>query len=79
MSLAIGIMFLIACLVLRRALVIRSLPTDRAVIGEGLLILGWVAMWRPVEVLLDDWWPLARRRALLRRLAAIPIEVRAVG
>ena len=78
-SLAIGIMFLIACLALRRALVIRSLPTDRAVIGEGLLILGWVAMWRPVEVLLYDWWPLARRRALLRRLAAIPIEVRAVG
>ena len=43
---------------------------------EGLLILGWVAMWRPIEVLLYDWWPLARRRTLLRRLATIPVEVR---
>ena len=30
----------------------------------------------PAEALLYDWWPLARRRALLRQLAAIPIEVR---
>lgn len=78
-SLAIGVMFLIACLALRRAVVFRALPVDPAVIGEGLLILGWVAMWRPVEVLLYDWWPLARRRALLRRLAGIPIEVREVA
>ena len=29
-----------------------------------------------LSVCLYDWWPLARRRALLRRLAAIPIEAR---
>jgi hypothetical protein len=49
---------------------------DRAIVDEGLLILGWVALWRPTEALLYDWWPLARRRMLLRRLASIPIEVR---
>jgi len=78
-SLAIGIAFLMACLALRRALVGQRLLVDRAILNEGLLILGWVAMWRPIEILLYDWWPLARRRALLRRLAAIPVDVRAMS
>lgn len=75
-SLVIGLVFLMACLALRRALMAHPIVADQAIVDEGLLILGWVAMWRPIEVLLYDWWPLARRRALLRRLAAIPVEVR---
>jgi hypothetical protein len=78
-SFAIGIVFLIACLALRRVFVATPLLVDRAIVDEGLLILGWVAMWRPTEVLLYDWWPLARRRRLLHLLAAIPIEVRATA
>jgi hypothetical protein len=76
-SFVIGVGFLIACLSLRRWIVLHPLIVDQAAIGEGLLILGWVAMWRPTEALLYDWWPLARRRALLHRLASIPVEVRA--
>lgn len=45
---------------------------------EGLFILGWVANWRPVEIFLYDWWPIAQRRRLFRRLAAAPIELRPV-
>ena len=78
-SLGIGVAFLMMCLGLRRALVVHTLVFDRAIVDEGLLILGWVAMWRPIEVLLYGWWPLARRRALLRRLSAIPVEVRATA
>lgn len=75
-SLFIGLLFLMACLALRRFLMTHSLIADQAIADEGLLILGWVAMWRPIEILLYDWWPLARRRALLHRLAVMPIEVR---
>ena len=76
-SFVIGLTFLIVCLGLRRSLVAHPLVVDRATVDEGLLILGWVALWRPAEALLYyDWWPLARRRALLRRLASIAIEVR---
>jgi hypothetical protein len=78
LSLLIGLAFLMACLGLRRWLLAGAPPGEHAVIGEGLLILGWVAMWRPIEALLYDWWPLARRRALLRRLAAIPVEIRSL-
>ena len=44
---------------------------------EGLIILGWVANWRPVEIFLYDWWPIVRRGRLYRRLsrAAVKIEV----
>ena len=44
-------------------------------LGEGLLILGWVAMWRPVEILLFEHWESHRDHALLKRLAGIPIEI----
>ena len=43
-------------------------------LGEGLLILGWVAMWRPVEVLLFEHWESHLDHAMLDRLASIPIE-----
>jgi hypothetical protein len=75
-SFVIGLGFLIACLALRRWIVSHPLIVDRNAVNEGLLILGWVAMWRPTEALLYDWWPLARRRTVLHRLASIPVEVR---
>ena len=50
-------------------------PVQRLV-EESLLILGWVANWRPLEIFLYDWWPLARRRDLYRRLAAAAVELR---
>lgn len=75
-SLLIGLLFLMACIALRRALILHPIMVDQSIADEGLLILGWVAMWRPMEVLLYDWWPLARRRTVLRRLAVIPVDLR---
>ncbi|WP_395021697.1 hypothetical protein [Dongia sp.] len=42
-------------------------------LGEGLIILGWVANWRPIEIFLYDWWPVVRRRNLYRRLAVAAV------
>jgi hypothetical protein len=76
-SLTIGLIFLMACIALRRALDAHWPVVDQSIVGEGLLILGWVSMWRPIEILLYEWWPISRRRIILHRLAAIPVEVRA--
>ena len=46
---------------------------------EGLIILGWVANWRPIQIFLYDWWPLVRRRRLYERLARAAIELRPTG
>jgi hypothetical protein len=49
------------------------------VVEESLLIFGWVANWRPIEIFLYDWWPIVRRRNLYRRLAAAQVELRPYG
>jgi len=41
---------------------------------EGFLIIGWVALWRPVEMLLYDWRPIRKEYRLLERLARMPVR-----
>ena len=72
-SLLIGLAFLVACLTLRQLLVGLD-DSGTTILSEGLLILGWVAMWRPVEVFLYDWWPELGRRKLFDRIARMQIE-----
>lgn len=43
---------------------------------HSIIIFGWVALWRPIEVLLYDRWPVLRARKLFERLAAAPVVVR---
>jgi hypothetical protein len=45
------------------------------VLRESLLIGGWVAMWRPLEVFLYDWWPIRREARLYDRLSAMPVRI----
>jgi hypothetical protein len=33
-------------------------------------------MWRPLEALLYDWWPLFSLRRVKRRIREAPVEVR---
>lgn len=76
MSLAIGLAMLVACVLGAQSAVMLfgSTPPAR-ILSEGLIILGWVANWRPVEIFLYDWWPLARRRRLYQRLSDARIEL----
>ena len=46
-----------------------------AIAKEGLVITGWVAMWRPLEVLLYDWWPLFEKRRWIDKLLASEIVI----
>ena len=45
-------------------------------VDEGLLIVGWVAMWGPLDVFLYGWWPIAGRRRLFAYLARLDVELR---
>jgi hypothetical protein len=76
-SLGIGLAFLFALLGASE-----SARTDlfrgplASVLRESLVIGGWVAMWRPLEVFLYDWWPVVGQRRVFAALARIPIRVR---
>jgi hypothetical protein len=78
-SLAIGLAVLGVCL-LGGALV-ESYPGYRfpKLVAEGLMIFGWVANWRPMEIFLYEWWPIVRQRNIYRRLAEAPVFVKSTG
>jgi hypothetical protein len=46
-----------------------------ALLAESFVILGWVANWRPLEIFLYGWWPIARKRRLFLRLSIASIEI----
>ncbi len=76
-SLTIGVFVLTVCLVAAHLAggYLTEIPFKRLV-EESFLILGWVANWRPLEIFLYDWWPIARRRDLFRRLSRAVVEVK---
>jgi len=45
------------------------------IVRESLLIGGWVAMWRPLEIFLYDWWPIRDEARLFERLATMRVRV----
>lgn len=73
-SLLIGLVFLAACLAATQMLPNVS-GTAAGFVRESLTIAGWVAMWRPMEIFLYDWWPVRRRGRVFRKLSEMPVEV----
>ena len=75
-SLLIGVVFLTLA-VLLAGLVSRALGENAfaALIKESLVIGGWVAMWRPLQIFLYDWWPILAERKLYDRLSVMPVCV----
>ncbi len=73
-AMLLGLAVLASTLALRR--LIGDLGGDLSeVLGEGLLILGWVALWRPAEYLLFDTWEQRQSRRVLARPSAMPVEL----
>jgi hypothetical protein len=73
-SLAIGLTFLAACMILRELLIATHGTVER-VFAESLLIAGWVAMWRPIEIFLYDWWPLRGTMRTHAKLSTMAIDI----
>ena len=75
-SLAIGLASLAVAVTLA-SLVERAFGQNPvgALVRETLVIGGWVAMWRPLEIFLYDWWPIRAERQLYERLSVMPVRV----
>lgn len=75
-SLLIAIVFL-AFLVALVLVIIRLLPEGglSVTFREILIILGWVALWRPADLLLYEWRPLKREVNLFSRLEQCKVEI----
>jgi hypothetical protein len=75
LSLAVGSVFLASCLLLVHFVSRFAGGAVADIIREGLTIAGWVAMWRPLEIYLYDWWPLFEERRRLDLLAKIHVRI----
>ena len=78
-SLVIGLVFLSACLALGKVLLGNQGGAWAIVAREGLTIVGWVAMWRPLQMYLYDWWPVRRRERVYEKLSRMPVEIEVRG
>jgi hypothetical protein len=78
-SLVVGLSFLAICFLTIRLALPEEPSTLSSFFKEGLTIAGWVAMWKPLEIYLYDWWPLRRRGQLFEKLSRMPVEVRKRG
>ena len=76
-ALLIGLLTLSLCLFLAWYFTyeVAQRPITR-LIQESFVILGWVSMWKPIEIFLYEWLPFARRRKLFLRLSAADVTSR---
>ena len=75
MSLVIGVSFLAVCLLIADVTARLATGTFLTIVRESLTIGGWVAMWRPLQIFLYDWWPLRRRGRVYHNLSRAQIRI----
>jgi hypothetical protein len=75
-SLLISLVFL-ATMVFIGDLLTGLITRERSgeILKESLLIGGWVAMWRPLEIFLYGWWPILVEARLCDRLSRAIVRV----
>ena len=76
-SLLIGLAFLACAIALGEFIAgLASRESYSGIIKESFIIGGWVALWRPLEIFLYDWWPIRAEARLYDRLSEIAVSLR---
>lgn len=77
--LIIGLFVLVSCIGIAQSLVIPNPPGPLGILREGIVIFGWVSIWKPIELILFDWYPLYEKLRLYKKLVKIEIDIRFSG
>jgi hypothetical protein len=75
LSLILGLAFLAGCLAVSNLLLSKVTGRWGGTIQQSLTIAGWVAMSRPVQIYLHDWWPLWRQGQVYGKLSRMSVVV----
>jgi hypothetical protein len=78
-SLLIGLAFIAVCTVIGNALANAGSSALFQLGRESLLIGGWVAMWRPIEIFLYDWWCMRQEERDYERLGRMRVRLSGPG
>ena len=74
--LGIGLLVLATCIGIAQSLKIPSSPGAVGILREGIVIFGWVSIWKPIELILFDWYPLYEQLKLFQKLIASEVEIK---
>jgi len=76
LSFIVGITFLVLCIMTGQY--VRGLADNNFtfIVFEGLLIGGWVAMWKPISDILYEWWPIWKEKNIYNKISDMDIEFR---
>lgn len=75
-SLVIGVVFVASALLIGEWLAsFVTRGSFGSLIKESFVIGGWVALWRPMEIFLYDWWPIRAEARLFDRLAVADVRL----
>jgi hypothetical protein len=73
--LLIGLTILITCISVAQSLHVPSPPGYLGILREGIVIFGWVSIWKPIELILFDWFPLYEKIKLYKKLLKTDINI----
>lgn len=79
-SFIVGISFLATTV-----LIVSSFPKvtqnnfELSFLKEFMILIGWVSMWRPINIFLYEWWPLLELKNIFKKLSTIELEIISVN
>ena len=76
LSFIVGIVFLVLCLGTGEYIQSHFSNTWTYIAAQGLLIGGWVAMWKPISDILYEWWPIWKEKRIFHKISEMDIEFR---
>jgi hypothetical protein len=68
-TLLVALIILMTCLGLSTLFEYLPFRIFQSALIEGFVIIGWVILWHPIEILVFDWWPISEKKHKLERLA----------
>ena len=79
-SLLIGVLFVGVAAVIGESIAsFVSKGRYATLIHDSLVIGAWVALWRPMEIFLYDWWPVRAEARLYERLGRLGVRLIGAG
>lgn len=74
--LVIGLVVLALCIGIAQTLVVPTPPGLMGILREGIVIFGWVSIWKPIEFILFDWYPLYEKIRFYKKMLEIEIDIK---
>ena len=73
--LIMGLVLLSICLMIAHTLLRSEESLLRSALREGVIIFGWVSMWRPLEIMMFDWYPHYDRIRYFRKISNAQVHI----